>query len=118
MRDFYLTLDEVLKEKGVSVANAAQLCGLADSTVRSIISRKQKNVALEVAFKLSEGLGVSLERLNDMPEKEDQDPLRSRLLSSYAQLNTEGRKELVKHGELLVKSGEYPLEAKKENFTA
>lgn len=71
MKDFYLTLEEILKEKDINIATAAQLCGLADSTVRSIITRKQKNVALEVAFKLSEGLNVSLERLNGTPEKEN-----------------------------------------------
>ena len=62
--NFYMILQEIMNEKGLTVADTARLCGLTDSTVRSIISRQQQNVALEVAFKLSDGLGVSLERLN------------------------------------------------------
>ena len=65
--NFYKILQEIMNEKGLTVADTARLCGLTDSTVRSIISRQQQNVALEVAFKLSDGLGVSLERLNGKP---------------------------------------------------
>ena len=68
--DFYEILREIMLEKGLNVSDVARICGLRDSTVRSIVIRKQKNVALEVAFKLSDGLGVSLERLNGMPEPE------------------------------------------------
>lgn len=62
--NFYKILQEIMNEKNLTIADTARLCGLTDSTVRSIISRQQQNVALEVAFKLSDGLGVSLERLN------------------------------------------------------
>lgn len=64
----YQVLEEIMKEKHLNIAEVARLCGLPDSTVRGIITRKQKNTALEVAFKLSEGLNVSLERLNGMSE--------------------------------------------------
>lgn len=66
--DFYLVLNKIMEEKGLNVAEVARACNLTDSTVRSIIDRKQKRVALEVAFKLSQGLNVSLERLNGMVE--------------------------------------------------
>lgn len=59
-------LKEIMKEKGLNVADVARLCKLSDSTVRGIITRNQKSTALEVAFKLSKGLNVSLERLNGM----------------------------------------------------
>lgn len=62
--EFYKILQEIMDEKSIGVADVARLCGLTDSTVRSIIDREQKKVALNVAFKLSDGLGVSLERLN------------------------------------------------------
>lgn len=68
--EFYEILREVMDEKKMSIADVAHACGLRDSTVRSIFLRQQKNVALEVAFKLSDGLGVSLERLNGLPEPE------------------------------------------------
>ena len=66
--EFYLILEEIMKEKGMNIPAVARACSLPDTTVRSIMVRKQKNVALEVAFKLSQGLGVSLQRLNGMPE--------------------------------------------------
>ena len=62
--DFYQILQEIMDEKGLNIPAVARQCNLSDATVRSIISRKQKNVALEVAFKLADGLQVSLERLN------------------------------------------------------
>lgn len=66
----YKILEEIMKERDLSVADIARLCNLSDSTVRGIVKRKQDTIALEVAFKLSYGLGISLERLNGMPEKE------------------------------------------------
>lgn len=68
--EFHEVLSEIMEEKGLTIPDVARRCGLVDGTVRSIIYRKQKNVALAVAFKLSDGLGVSLERLNGMPERE------------------------------------------------
>lgn len=61
---FYEILQEIMDEKSLSIPDVARLSGLTDSTIRSIINRKNKTVALEVAFKLSKGLNVSLERLN------------------------------------------------------
>ena len=46
------------------------MCDLPDGTVRGIIKRKQKDIALKVALKLSKGLGVSIEYLNGMSEHE------------------------------------------------
>ena len=62
--EFYKILTDIMDEQKLNIPNVARMCGLSDGTVRSIIVRKQKNVALEVAFKLSRGLNVSLERLN------------------------------------------------------
>lgn len=64
----YEVLQSIMDDHGLSIADVARVCNLPDSTVRGIINRKQKTVALEVAFKLSNGLGVSLEQLNGMPE--------------------------------------------------
>lgn len=67
--EFYKILEEIMAEQSMGVADVAKKCGLSDSTVRSIVERRQKKIALNIAFKLSEGLDVSLERLNGMPEK-------------------------------------------------
>lgn len=74
MTDIYEVLSEIMGYEGLSIANVAKKCGLSDSTVRGIITRKQKTVSLEVAFKIADGLGVSLERLNGIDEnKENKD---------------------------------------------
>lgn len=66
----YKILEEIMSERDLSVADIARMCNLPDSTVRGIVRRKQDSIALEVAFKLSDGLCISLEKLNGMPEKE------------------------------------------------
>lgn len=62
--DFYKILLELMDELNLSIPEIARKSNLADSTVRSIINRKSKSVALDVAVKISKGLGISLDRLN------------------------------------------------------
>lgn len=62
--EFYKVLDDLMKKRNLSIPDISRATGLSDSTLRSIISRKTKNISLEVAFKLSQGLNVSLEELN------------------------------------------------------
>ena len=62
--DFYEILGDIMAEKSLSIPEVARRCSLADSTVRSIIVKKNKSVTLEVAFKLSDGLDVPMARLN------------------------------------------------------
>lgn len=87
--DFYLTLQEIMKQKGLTIPEVARSCGLTDSTVRSIIDRKQKKIALNIAFKLSHGLGVSLERLNG--EQVDTTPIQD-----FGILLNNAEKEFIK----------------------
>lgn len=68
-KEVYRILLNIMKEKKLSIPEVARICGLSDSTVRGIITRKQRSIALEVAFKLANGLNVSLERLNGEIEK-------------------------------------------------
>lgn len=67
--ELHIILQEIMDERGLNIAEVSRLCGLPDSTVRGIITRKQKSTALEVAFKLSKGLNVTLERLNGEESK-------------------------------------------------
>ena len=62
--DFYKILEDIMQQKSISIPDVARMCNLPDSTIRSIISRKSKTVALEFAFKISKGLNISLEELN------------------------------------------------------
>ncbi len=90
--EFYKILQEIMDEKNIGVADVARLCGLTDSTVRSIIDREQKKVALNVAFKLSDGLGVSLERLNGGAKKSPSLPDEAlKVARDYNGLDTHGR---------------------------
>lgn len=106
--DFYEILQGIMNEQGLNIPEVARRCNLHDGTVRSIIVRKQKNVALEVAFKLSHGLHVSLERLNGLPEK-DTLPLsmEAMLLGLFRKLNDEGQEKLLDLADDLVASGKY-----------
>lgn len=79
---FYEVLQSIMDEKKISISDVARLSGLTDSTVRSIIKRKNKTVALEVAFKLSKGLDVSLQRLNgETSETEAEEQQNSKVLA-------------------------------------
>lgn len=62
--EFYKTLRNIMERKHLTISDVTRACDLTDSTVRSIFDRQQKKVALNIAFKLSKGLGVSLEELN------------------------------------------------------
>lgn len=62
--EFYKILQNIMSENNLSIPDISRATGLSDSTLRSMISRKTKNISLDVAFKLSEGLGISLEKLN------------------------------------------------------
>lgn len=76
--EFYKVLQSIIDEKGLTIPEAARLCGLSDSTVRTILTRKSKSVSLEVAFKLSAGLCVSLDQLNYGPVDSKQEPLENK----------------------------------------
>lgn len=69
--DFYLVLEQIMRERDLSIPDIARATGLSDSTLRSAITHKHKNVALEVAFKISAGLGVSMEYLNTGTDSKD-----------------------------------------------
>ena len=62
--DFYMILQKIIDEKSLSIPDVARATDLSDSTVRSILTRKQKTVALPVAMKISKGLNIPLEILN------------------------------------------------------
>lgn len=104
-----------MAEKKMNIASIARVCGLSDGTVRSIVMRKQKNVALEVAFKLSNGLGVSLERLNGMPEKELQktDLQLQKIINCYNESDDMGKETIVELAEFI--QNKHP-NVKKDSF--
>lgn len=86
-RPIYEIVQEIMDERELTVAEIARLCDLPDSTVRGIMTRKQKSVALEVAFKMSDGLGVSLNYLNGKTDK--------KIFSISAEAETEEEEKLI-----------------------
>lgn len=99
--DFYKILLSIMDERNLSIPDISRSTGLSDSTIRSIISRKTKKVSLEVAFKLSKGLDVSLERLNGDDElkyinKNTPVGKERELLNSFNKLNNTGKDQAIK----------------------
>lgn len=100
---FYEILQEIMNEQSLSIPDVARMTGLADSTIRSIINRKTKTISLEVAFKLSKGLNVSLERLNG---EKLQQPLNSKqedtqfIEQEYIEMAKKLKKQNVKYEEI------------------
>lgn len=94
--EFYEILSEIMEEKNMSIADVAKKCNLTDSTVRSIIDRKQKKIALNIAFKLSDGLQISLERLNGIPEKKHTNlsPKTIEIAKKYESLDKYGKEAI------------------------
>lgn len=92
--EFYKILQSIIDEYGLTIPETARLCGLSDSTIRTILTRKNKSVSLEVAFKLSSGLNVSLERLNygvSTSEPDKFTPEEKSLVYSYRQASEDDR---------------------------
>ena len=88
MMEFYKVLEKIMKSKDLTIPEVARLCNLSDSTVRSIFTRKQKNVALNIAFKIADGLCIPLEVLNgkeiseaiENTKKLDEDPRSGKII--------------------------------------
>jgi transcriptional regulator with XRE-family HTH domain len=57
-------LQNYLDEKEISIAEAARLTGLSDSTIRSIIKRNSETIGVVVGIKLAHGLGISTDVIN------------------------------------------------------
>lgn len=111
---FYQILDEIMEEQGLNIPAVSRKCGLSDGTIRSIMTRKQEGVALGVAFKISDGLGVSLERLNGMPDPEPQTkkspPITDEdkdLLDKYHKLDVFDRGRVIERIDTLLESDKY-----------
>lgn len=113
--DFYKVLESLMKNRNLSIPDIARATGLSDSTLRSILSRKTKNISLEVAFKLSQGLNVSLEELNgdkeisnnsfDSYSREEQQHI-----EDLRNLNDTGKKKVTSYTKDLLEMPKYQKE--------
>lgn len=75
MMEFYKVLEKIMKNKDLTIPEVARLCNLSDSTVRSIFTRKQKTVALNIAFKIADGLCIPLITYKQKARQENPDGL-------------------------------------------
>lgn len=58
-------LDELLKERGITVTELARKIDVAPTTIYSIIQRNNKKVDIDVLIKISKALGVNTEYFAD-----------------------------------------------------
>lgn len=119
--DFYKVLENLMKTRNLSIPEISRATGLSDSTLRSIISRKTKNISLEVAFKLSQGLNVSLEELNG--EKEISTNIDKAIelsieeknhLEDLRKLNDMGKKKVITYTKDLIEMPKYIKETESD----
>lgn len=61
-------LNDLCKEKGITINKLATLSGITQSTVENIISGKTKNPKLKTLHRLSIGLDMTVSELLDFPE--------------------------------------------------
>ena len=110
-----------MKTRNLSIPEISRATGLSDSTLRSIISRKTKNISLEVAFKLSQGLNVSLEELNG--EKEISTNIDKAIelsieeknhLEDLRKLNDMGKKKVITYTKDLIEMPKYIKETESD----
>ncbi len=112
--EIYRVLSSIMQERNLTVADIARLSGVADSTIRGIVVRKQNKVSLDIAFKLSEGLGVSLEYLNGITENEKKsspengkDKRFDEIDTIYHKLNDDGQELMLANARSLHALGKY-----------
>lgn len=60
-------IEDLCREKGISINKLATLSGLTQSTVDSILKGKSKNPRLSTLKKICGGLGISLTEFLDDP---------------------------------------------------
>ncbi len=112
--EFYKILQSIMKERELTIPEISRMTGLPDSTIRSIISRKTKNISLEVASKLSRGLNISLEELNGETPNNKVNLGEEALLSTFNKLNTTGKDEAIKRVAELTEINKYTSKEDKD----
>lgn len=110
--EVYKIIENIINGKGLTIAEAARRCDLPDSTMRGIISRKQKSIALEVAFKIASGLDVSLSVLNgieELPTISKPETTSKESPKKYPLLNEAGKEKVDSYIDGLLESRDFQL---------
>jgi len=127
--DFYKVLQELLEKKNLSIPEMSRVTGIPDSTIRSIINRKSKTVSLEIAFKISHALNVSLEELsgenidvvyndvdsNTTENKNAFNEDEQKLITDFKKLNAIGQKKALSDINDLTQIDKYTVSSEKTN---
>ena len=109
---FFEILQNIMNERNLKVSDISKMTDIPDSTLRSIINRKNKTVALDVAFKISKGLNIPIEKLNDENtfSNENINQLNNKLnkLNYYFnKLNSVGQEKAIERVEELAQISKY-----------
>jgi len=98
---FYERFEQVLKEKGVTIADVSRAAKIPYTTVDSIIKKKQKYTSMENNIKLAEYFGISMEWLATGKEISQDgktlelSPLKRRVLDEVTSLNDETKFKML-----------------------
>lgn len=121
--EFYKILENIMLEKNMKISDIAKKANIPDSTLRSIINRKNKTVALDVAFKISKGLNIDIEELasgekttsNIEPKKEiSKEEIKQDIINNLNQLNELGYQKVLERIEELKEVPKYQEKENKE----
>lgn len=127
--DFYKVLQELLEKKNLSIPEMSRVTGIPDSTIRSIINRKSKTVSLEIAFKISHALNVSLEELsgenvdmaysdvgsNTNENKNTPNEDEQKLVTDFRKLNAIGQQKALSDVNDLTQINKYTIDNEEAN---
>lgn len=93
---FYEILERIMAERGLCVAEFARMAGLPDSTIRSILTRRSKTVALDVAAKISKSLDIPMDQFCDcaMRDSDAYTPKERELIETYRRLDRWGKEAI------------------------
>lgn len=114
--EFYKILENIMYEKNMKISDIAKKTNIPDSTLRSILNRKNKTVALDVAFKISKGLNIDIEELatgknftsNIEPQKEiSKEKIKQNIINNLNRLNRLGCQKVLERIEELTEVARY-----------
>lgn len=98
--DFYAILQNILDDQGLTVTDAARICKIPYSTLKSIIRRKSETTTLEIALKISEGLKVPMKQLCGI-EKDSSTLNETKFLDKFRLLKEEDQNLIIQTIELV-----------------
>lgn len=107
-------LKQLLKEKKMTVRELSKITGISENTLYAIIKRDNKTIHPNIAGKISDALGITINELMSIEDfiastKVEFDDIENRqlLIEAYEQLNSLGKEEATKRIQELAEIRQY-----------